>query len=151
MNAPRIPIYLSGSSQEWSRIVRWAPILEQTGRLTIVSDWHRKDPASWTGKDHTRTRDEQASIALEELDQVRSCSVFWMFWPKATSHGAYVELGAALERKAITGRPHVVVTGWRAESSIFTGPADFRDVTDALGFHEVTRFANQLAKGMGNV
>jgi hypothetical protein len=156
-----INVYLSGASREAKRVRMWADKLEQTGRMRITHKWFA-DAEKWAGQDaktqRELTREEVAKIATEDLDGVAAADIVWMLWPKAPTIGAYVELGAALERKRMLAEiagvpsigpfalPRIIITGPGFADSIFSALVDYREITDALGFHEATRIANDLTR-----
>jgi hypothetical protein len=156
-----LTVYLCGASREAKRVRGWADKLTQTGRVRIAHRWFDGAEA-WAGQDaawqEANTKESCAARAMEELEAVAAAQLVWVFWPKAPSVGVFVELGAALERKRVQercdegamlagrsvefGKPRIVVTGIGFADSLFTALVDYREITDALGFHEVVRVAN---------
>lgn len=143
----KLPIYLAGASSEYVRVKAWANACERTGDLTVVYRWF--DSAHvWTGNDAACPLEVAVEAAEACLDGLGAAAVVWLLWPREPSVGAYVELGAALERRRVLAtKPYLVVTGEDVGRSIFTAPADYRDVVDALGFHEVSRIARLARDG----
>lgn len=150
-----ISVYLSGASREAKRVRMWADKLEQTGRMRVANRWFESQTLC---NDAAYSREEAMRLATEELDDLGKADISWLLWPKAPTVGAYVELGAALERKRMlteisgvpsTGLfalPRIIITGAGFADSIFSALVDYREITDAFGFHEATRIANDLTR-----
>jgi len=132
----RAHVYLAGASCDYFRAREWAEIIraEHTS-LELVSTWHDTDPRVWAGNDAMIPRQKQQEIAGKCLREIFRCDVFWLLW---SSHlrGALVELGYAIDL-----RKQIVITGSGCTSSVFTSLANYRDLTDSIGYREIVRAA----------
>lgn len=159
-----ITAYLAGASREAKRVRSWAEKLEQTGVIQIAHRWFN-DAEQWAGKDAEMDLETASSQAMACLEELARAKVLWVLWPNQPTVGAFVELGAALERRRILSKvvednvlanrdttfatkrkPHIVVTGAGFADSAFTSLVDYREAEDVFGFHECVRVANLAAK-----
>lgn len=156
-----IKVYLCGSSREAKRARMWAEKLTQTGIIEIAHRWF-DGAEEWAGQDakwqEANTLESSAARAMTELNAVAASRIVWVLWPKAQSIGAFVELGAALERKRMLASSElpvavgktlamkILVTGIGFGDSLFTALCDYRELSDGFGFHECVRLANAMKK-----
>jgi hypothetical protein len=137
----KLSMYIAGSSAEAGTIRTYAERLEKTGLVHMTLPWWRTSPETWSGRDDRLTVQEQQRFASDCLEGIAQARCIWVLWPTRPSIGAYIELGAALERKRVIGTPYLVLTGAAPSQSVFCGLADYRDVVHELGFMEVLRYA----------
>lgn len=145
MSGGRVKIYVSGASAEVERVREWVNALARTGLFSFDDPWW-VGAEQWAGRDSLCVREEQVRFANAHHRAIRESSIFWMLHPVRHSYGAFVELGYALAcRDLLTAERRVIcVTGPRSSSSIFTGPADYREAVDALGFDYCVRIAREI-------
>lgn len=153
-------LYIACPSSEFKRARMWAARCEGSGVIELSHRWF--DTAhEWTGRDGLLPREEQAKFVREELEAISRSHLFWLMWPRLTNvmSSCVIELGAALmaARLGVSVaapssqaffRPYIIVTGaaMGVAPNPFTAVADYREVTDALGFHEAVRIANDLTR-----
>jgi hypothetical protein len=139
-------IYVAGASAQIELIEIFIAKLKEAG-WEITFDWTVK--VREVGNASPDDPDVRRDAALADLDGVRRAKVLWLVQPDATSTstGAWVELGSALERRALAENhpdtPHgvgvetvfVVVSG-SSKKCIFSDLADMRFLShdDALDY-----------------
>ncbi len=136
-----LKVYLAGASRELDRIRPFVSVLDRSGIVQLTYRWWEAVEKHGVGRDHELTRDQAAGHALNDLDGVRSCQLFWVLWPENHSVGAPLEFGFAMA----SGIP-TIVTGKNVKACIFTALATYRDDSDALGMHEVMRRAGYFGE-----
>jgi hypothetical protein len=135
-------IYVAGPSAILESIEGFNAALRAAG-WNITFDWTAKvREAGNASPDDPSIR---RAAALADLDGVRRAEVLWLVQPSetSTSTGAWVELGAALERRALSrvvtrGQvlPVFIVVSGSSKKCIFSDLADrcFESHDDALEF-----------------
>jgi hypothetical protein len=148
------PVCLAGPSAEIKRVEKWVERLKAEKGIALVSTWHL-GAAEWSGRDARLTRTEQAVRSQLNAKQLREARIFWLLFPLGHSDGALEELGYARAQRWHVGpeRLRIVVTGEGSSRTLCTADADYRDVSDELGFVEVVRLATKANPfaGLGEV
>jgi hypothetical protein len=129
-------VYLAGPAREMGRVLRSAERLLATPGIRVVDEWWLRHD----GQDERYTIDQQRTIAAIAVSRLDEANLLWALWPETASHGTAWEVGH------FSRFPHgrLVITGRTASSCAFTARADFRDVSDDVGFHEVLRVLREL-------
>ena len=134
--------YVAGASAQIELIEIFIAKLKEAG-WKITFDWTAK--VREVGNASPDDPMIRRAAALADLDGVRRAEVLWLVQPDATSTstGAWVELGAALERRTLISEklgiqfssPLVVVSG-SSKKCIFSDLADrrFESHDDALEY-----------------
>jgi hypothetical protein len=141
-NLRKKDIYVAGASAQIDLIEAFIARLREAG-WEITFDWTEKvrEVGNASPDDPTIRR----AAALADLDGVRRAYVLWLVQPDATSTstGAWVELGAAQERRTLSLKypdagfdPVLIVVSGSSRKCIFSDLADrrFESHEDALEF-----------------
>lgn len=118
-----LKVCLAGPSSELERVCDWALKLESTGLIELTYRWGDAVRKHGVGRDKELTVEQQRELA-------------WCLWPNGHSVGVPIEFGFAYAACV-----PIVVSGWSADSCIFTALATQRLASDVDAFEVVLQTA----------
>jgi hypothetical protein len=108
-------VFISGHIKDKVKIQGYYAQLESLGH-EITHDWTRDENIEIKPEN----KEELRNRASKDLTGVLDCEVYALITTdRANGKGMYVELGAALANKKITGKPKIYVVGELSSMSVF--------------------------------
>jgi hypothetical protein len=134
-------VYVAGASRELERCQKWIALLNGEG-IRVTYDWTK--PVEKYGSEGSALEAHQLRMfARNDLRGIDDADIVWVLAPEATTVGAWVELGYAINRFTMPGygNKRIVISPPISARVIFARlPVVVECATDDVAFEWIQRF-----------